>query len=85
MESDIRSERAREGRAKAKASGHSVGGRPVEHSTEKIERAVRQVQAGSKSASAAARDLGMSRSGFYKRVKSHGFELRPQLICGDES
>lgn len=75
MESRIKAERATNGAAARRARGEQVGGRSKLYSDADIEKWAHKVQKGLVSRARAAREMGMSRSTFYKRVGELGISL----------
>jgi len=69
MEHDIKSERVTDSIAKRRAAGQDLGGRPQRVSDRQVRNALHLVEAG-QAVTQVARDLGMSRATFYRRVRA---------------
>lgn len=69
MERELKRERARDSVERRRHAGDSLGGRPLVFTDDQILRAVRLVEEGQPAAKV-ARDLGMSRTTFYRRSRA---------------
>lgn len=69
MEHEIKSERVTDSINKRRAAGLNLGGRPQRITDSQMRSAVRLVDAGTPAAQV-ARDLGMSRATFYRRLRT---------------
>jgi DNA invertase Pin-like site-specific DNA recombinase len=68
MELDIKRERITDSVAKRRTTGGNLGGRPQKVSDRQIQNAVRLIEGG-EAAAQVLRDLGLSRSTFYRRAR----------------
>lgn len=68
MELDIKRERVTDSVAKRRTSGGDLGGRPQKVTDRQIQNAIRLIDAG-EAAAGVLRDLGLSRSTFYRRAR----------------
>lgn len=69
MEHEIQSERVTDSINKRKAGGHNLGGRPQRITDRQIRSALHLIETGAPAAQV-ARDLGMSRTTFYRRSRT---------------
>jgi DNA invertase Pin-like site-specific DNA recombinase len=68
MELDIKRERVTDSVAKRRSAGGDLGGRPQKVSDRQIRNALRLIDGG-EAAAGVLRDLGLSRSTFYRRAR----------------
>ncbi|GAA4687371.1 hypothetical protein GCM10025780_37830 [Frondihabitans cladoniiphilus] len=68
MELDIKRERITDSVAKRRTSGGDLGGRPQKVTDRQIQNAIRLIDGG-EAAAGVLRDLGLSRSTFYRRAR----------------
>jgi DNA invertase Pin-like site-specific DNA recombinase len=69
MELDIKKERITDSVSKRRAAGGDLGGRPRKVTDRQIQNAIRLIDGG-EAAAGVLRDLGLSRSTFYRRARA---------------